>query len=46
MDSSYNTEAKFLALMARLPQKIRLQIGHQFKDFVKECTYKGEVCQR
>ena len=46
MDSSYNTESKFLALMARLPQKIRIIIGHKYEDFVKDCTYKGEMCKR
>ena len=27
-----------------LSQNVRLMIGHQFEDFIKECTFLGSDC--
>ena len=44
MDDEYNQESRFTYNMAQLPNEVRLQIGHQFDDFIKDCTFKGESC--
>ena len=44
MDVEYNQESRFTYNMAQLPHEVRLQIGHQFDDFIKDCTFKGESC--
>ena len=44
MDDEYNQESRFTYNMAQLPNEVRLQIGHQFDDFIKNCTFKGESC--
>ena len=38
MDDEYNQESRFTYNMAQLPHEVRLQIGHQFDDFIKDCT--------
>ena len=44
MDLEYNQETRFMYNMAQLPHEIRLELGHQFNDFIKDCTYRGESC--
>ena len=44
ISDEYNQESSFTYNMAQLPHEVRLQIGHQFEDFVKDCTFKGESC--
>ena len=40
---SANTEAEkeFLKQYMTLPSSIRMEIGHNFTNFIQECTYKG-----
>ena len=35
---------EFLQLYMSLNEKVRLSIGHQFEDFIKECTFLGSDC--
>ena len=35
---------EFLQLYMSLNEKVRLSIGHQFVDFIKECTFLGSDC--
>ena len=37
-------EWKFLQKFMSLNETLRQIIGHQFTDFVKECTFRGETC--
>ena len=38
-------EMEFLALYMTLNEDIRKQIGHQFQDFIQDCTYRGTSCK-
>lgn len=39
-----NSEYKFLELYMGLDEDTRSKIGHQFDDFIKECTFRGMDC--
>ena len=38
------TEYKFLDSYMTLNESVRLLIGHQFRDFIKKCTFSGSDC--
>ena len=37
-------EMEFLKIFMTLTEKERVLIGHDFKSFIKSCTFKGENC--
>ena len=44
MPANLKAQYEFLALYMGLNEKVRLSIGHQFADFIKECTFLGSDC--
>ena len=44
MPTNLRAQYQFLALYMSLNEKVRLLIGHQFEDFIKECTFLGSDC--
>ena len=44
MPANLKAQYEFLALYMGLNERVRLTIGHQFEDFIKECTFLGSDC--
>ena len=44
MPANLRAQYEFLALYMGLNERVRLSIGHQFEDFIKECTFLGSDC--
>ena len=41
---SINIEYEFMMFLMQIPIKFRLMIGHQFSEFIKECTVRQLNC--
>ena len=44
MPTLLKAQYQFLALYMGLNERTRVAIGHQFDDFIKECTFLGSDC--
>ena len=42
--SSVDTQYKFLHIYMDIAERVRLNIGHDFTDMIKFCTFKGKNC--
>jgi len=41
---SFNDLMHFLALYTSFSPDVRKQLGHEFKDFIRSCTFSGKSC--
>ncbi|XP_023716562.1 amiloride-sensitive sodium channel subunit beta-like isoform X1 [Cryptotermes secundus] len=41
---SFNDMMHFLALYTNFSSEVRKQLGHEFKDFIRSCTFSGKSC--
>ena len=44
-DSEYWKEENMFACFAQLNKTSLAKMGHQFKDIVRSCTFKGKSCR-
>ena len=42
--TSVAEEMEFVQVFMTLNEDERALIGHDFKDFIKECTFRGHIC--
>ena len=46
VDQAFDTENVFLQSYASLDKELREDIGYQFDDFIRGCTFKGYNCRQ
>ena len=44
LSTSVAEEMEFVQVFMTLNEDERALIGHDFKDFIKECTFRGHIC--
>ena len=44
ISTSVADEMEFVQVFMTLNEDERALIGHDFKDFIKECTFRGHIC--
>ena len=45
-NSDFVVDSLFVRAYASLPRAMRFELGHEFNNFVKGCTFRGRDCRK